>query len=77
MKLYAMKTCGNIVPPFSTSVFDEGEWSASRLGRFTAGKEPLKTVGEQHFIAHGTILRAQSPLRLKAERILTIVQYYI
>jgi hypothetical protein len=31
---------GGIAPPFLTSVLDGGEWSASRLGRFTPGKIP-------------------------------------
>jgi hypothetical protein len=29
---------GGVTPPFSTSVLDGGEWSASRSGRFTFGE---------------------------------------
>jgi hypothetical protein len=38
---YAMKTYsgGGIAPPFLTSALDGGEWSASRPGRFTPGKQ--------------------------------------
>jgi hypothetical protein len=34
-----MKTWGSggIAPPFLTSALDGGDWSASRLGRFTRG----------------------------------------
>jgi hypothetical protein len=33
-----------IVPPFLVFALDGGEWSASRLGRFTPQKNPLVTV---------------------------------
>jgi hypothetical protein len=36
---------GGIAPPFLTSTLDGGEWSASRPGRFAAGKERLVPIG--------------------------------
>jgi hypothetical protein len=41
-----MNKCGGVEvlpPPFLTSALDEGEWSASRPGRFTPGERFLGT----------------------------------
>jgi hypothetical protein len=35
-----MNGSGGTAPSFLTSELDGGEWSASRPGRFTPGKEP-------------------------------------
>jgi hypothetical protein len=44
-KMEVLDVCGSggVAPPFMTSALDEGEWSASRPGRFTLWKENQKT----------------------------------
>jgi hypothetical protein len=42
MKMYGT---GGISAPFLTSMLDGGEWSPSRRGRLTPGKESLVTSG--------------------------------
>jgi hypothetical protein len=37
---------GGITPSFLTSVLDGGEWSASRLGRFTPGERASIPIGK-------------------------------